>query len=397
MFLKAAALFLLSSIVVDADNTPNLCSSDILNLQRIAPSTTGLDINPIPEIKVGSGVYSGDAEHFVMIPNGHMVDQVMVYLPGTTDRPELSSCLLQSVSETLDYPTIGLSYAYLSSGDGFRNGKCALLSLEEQINCLDAQHKDAIDGGDYGATHFKADGSAFWKPIAPANSITARLVKLLKYLNEQNPGMGWSSLYTGDEPRWEKIIVMGHSQGAGHAAYLGQTKSLLGAVMISGPQDECVNCPEGTTFWIDDAYKTKNKYTAFASGDEPMYAVQAENWSRMTEAGATKWKDPTDVNFAIGDVSACDSPLFTNVKYGAASTCGGKEHCSTAIDDSVPILEKSNGDKCYLYGVKVWPSLVTGVSTCKSSKGAKDSKSATKMTKAPKAAKGGGPKTPKGL
>jgi len=397
MFLKAAALFLLSSIVVDADNTPNLCSSDILNLQRIAPSTTGLDINPIPEIKVGSGVYSGDAEHFVMIPNGHVVDQVMVYLPGTTDRPELSSCLLQSVSETLDYPTIGLSYAYLSSGDGFRNGKCALLSLEEQINCLDAQHKDAIDGGDYGATHFKADGSAFWKPIAPANSITARLVKLLKYLNEQNPGMGWSSLYTGDEPRWEKIIVMGHSQGAGHAAYLGQTKSLLGAVMISGPQDECVNCPEGTTFWIDDAYKTKNKYTAFASGDEPMYAVQAENWSRMTEAGATKWKDPTDVNFAIGDVSACDSPLFTNVKYGAASTCGGKEHCSTAIDDSVPILEKSNGDKCYLYGVKVWPSLVTGVSTCKSSKGAKDSKSTTKMTKAPKAAKGGGPKTPKGL
>merc|ERR1711957_783646 len=113
-------------------------------------------------------------------------------------------------------------------------------------------------------THYKSDGSAFWGSIAPANSITARLVKLLKHLDEQNSGMGWSSLYTGDEPNWDKIIVLGHSQGAGHAAYLGQTKSLLGAVMISGPQDECVNCPEGTKFWIDDAYKTKNKYTAFA-------------------------------------------------------------------------------------------------------------------------------------
>jgi len=390
MFLKAAAFFLLSSIVVDADNTPNLCSSDILNLQRIAPSATGLDIDTIPDITVGSGTYSGDAEHFVMIPNGQKVKKVMIYLPGTTDRPELSSCLLQSVSQTLDYPTIGLSYAYLNSGDSYRNGKCALLSLEEQINCLDAQHKDAIDGGDYGATHYKSDGSAFWGSIAPANSITARLVKLLKHLDEQNSGMGWSSLYTGDEPNWDKIIVLGHSQGAGHAAYLGQTKSLLGAVMISGPQDECVNCPEGTKFWIDDAYKTKNKYTAFASGDEPMYAVQAENWSRMTEAGATEWKDPTDVNFAIGDVSACDSPLFTTVKYGAASTCGGKEHCSTAIDDSVPILEKSDGEKCYLYGVKVWPSLVTGVSSCNSLEGAKGANSAktAKAGKAPKAPKG---------
>jgi len=390
MFLKAAAFFLLSSIVVDADNTPNLCSSDILNLQRIPPSATGLDIDTIPDITVGGSTYSGDADHFVMIPNGQKVKKVMIYLPGTTDRPELSSCLLQSVSQTLDYPTIGLSYAYLNSGDSYRNGKCALLSLEEQINCLDAQHKDAIDGGDYGATHYKSDGSAFWGSIAPANSITARLVKLLKHLDEQNSGMGWSSLYTGDEPNWDKIIVMGHGQGAGHAAYLGQTKSLLGAVMISGPQDECVNCPEGTKFWIDDAYKTKNKYTAFASGDEPMYAVQAENWSRMTEAGATEWKDPTDVNFAIDDVSACDSPLFTNVKYGATSTCMNREHCSTAIDDSVPFLEKSDGDKCYLYGVKVWPSLVTGVSSCNSLEGAKGANSAktAKAGKAPKAPKG---------
>jgi len=381
MFLKAAAFSLLSSIVVDAGYSGNLCSDDILNLQRIAPSATKLDIDPIPDIVVGGySSYSGDADHFVIIPNGQKVKKVMIYLPGTANQPELSSCLLQSVSQTLDYPTIGLSYAYLNSRD--ISYMCA--SSGDQINCLDAQHKDAIDGGNYG--HLKM----MWGPIAPENSITARLVKLLKLLDEQNSGMGWSSLYTGDEPNWDKIIVMGHGQGAGHAAYLGQTKSLLGAVMISGPQDECVNCPEGTKFWIDDAYKTKNKYTAFASGDEYMYTVQAENWSRMTEAGATEWKDPTDINFAIDDVSACDSPLFTNVKYGATSTCMNREHCSTAIDDSVPFLEKSDGDKCYLYGVKVWPSLVTGVSSCNSLEGAKGANSAktAKAGKAPKAPKG---------
>ena len=42
MFLKTAALLILASVSVSADNTPNLCSDDISNLQRIAPSETGV-------------------------------------------------------------------------------------------------------------------------------------------------------------------------------------------------------------------------------------------------------------------------------------------------------------------------------------------------------------------
>jgi len=373
MLLKTAALVLLSSFTARADNTPNLCSADIPNLQRIAPSETG--VTDIPDIKVGSATYNGDADHFVMIPNDNMVDKVMVYIPGTTDRPELSSCLLKSVAETLDYPTIGISYAYLSSGDSFRNGKCALLSLEEQVECLDEQHKDAIYGGNYGATHFKDDESAFWVEIAPSNSLTARLGKLLKYLDMQNPGKGWDSLCTDDgEPDWSRIALMGHSQGAGHVAYLGKTKEILGGIMISGPQDECTDCPEGTTFWIDEEWMTKDVYTAFASGDEPYYGVQSGNWARMTAAGAVSWGEPSSVNFGISPIDAC-SPLFTNVKYGDTSTCGGKEHCSTAIDDSIPYLEQTDGTKCYLYEKYVWPALSEQYSSCASPSGSKSGKS----------------------
>ena len=42
MLLKTAAIVLLSSTSARADNTPNLCSGDIPNLQRIAPSETGI-------------------------------------------------------------------------------------------------------------------------------------------------------------------------------------------------------------------------------------------------------------------------------------------------------------------------------------------------------------------
>lgn len=46
MLLKTTALVTLFSFPVRADNTPNLCSGDITNLQRIRPSATGVQNIP---------------------------------------------------------------------------------------------------------------------------------------------------------------------------------------------------------------------------------------------------------------------------------------------------------------------------------------------------------------
>jgi len=361
---------------VNADNTPNLCTDDIVDLIRIKPSQTNPGV-AIPNITVGNFEYNADAEHFIM-GAAKSKRQVLVYIPGTTDRPELSSCLLKSVAESQDHPTIGLSYAFLSSGDSYRNGKCAFVGENNgtaaQVDCLTQQHKDAIDGGVYGSTQYK-DGSPFWDAVKPDNSITARLGFLFKYLDATYPNTGWGGLWVDGinfpAPNWARLRIMGHSQGAGHAAFLGQTKEIRGAVMVSGPQDECIRCPPGTSFWIDGPYLSK-KYTAFASGDEPLVKVMKDNWNRMTAANATSWikNNFQDVQYAIDTVPrVCDGPLITHIKPASSSTCGGKEHCSTAIDDSVPFIEKNNGDKKYLYDVKIWASIVTQPKACKAKKG----------------------------
>ena len=95
-----------------------------------------------------------------------------------------------------------------------------------------------------------------------------------------------------------------------------------------------------------------------------------DNWNRMIAAGATSWQTDfiTDVGFAV-DASplrkaVCAGPLLTSVIPASTSTCSGKEHCSTAIDDSVPFIEKGNGDKQYLYDINVWPSLVKHNKKC---------------------------------
>jgi len=371
MIIRALLVVGSSVLFVNADNTPNLCTDGIEDLLKVKPSHGNPGV-VVPNITVGGEEYDGDADHFVIGNSIQNKGMALIYIPGTTDRPELSSCLLKSVSAHSKYPTIGLSYKYLSSGDKFRNGKCALVgSIEEQVNCLTQQHEDAIIGGTYGATHFKDDGSAFWDPIEPQDSITARIGFLLKFLDTTYPDAGWGKLYEDTNPfptpKWHRLIIMGHSQGAGHAAYIAQTKKTRGTVMVSGPQDECIDCPNDTSFWVDKPYLTF-KSTAFANGDEPLVGVMKNNWSRMTKAGGSTWEmdKVVDVDFGTDQslVKVCDSPLLSTVKYATTSTCGGKEHCSTAIDDSVPFLEKSSGEKAYLYELLVWPYISRRVKQC---------------------------------
>ena len=73
--------------------------------------------------------------------------------------------------------------------------------------------------------------------VDSANCIVRRFALFLRWLVANDPAGGWDAYLQDGEPRWERIVVAGHSQGAGHAAYLGKVYSLAGVVMLSGPQD----------------------------------------------------------------------------------------------------------------------------------------------------------------
>lgn len=73
--------------------------------------------------------------------------------------------------------------------------------------------------------------------VDSSNSIVNRFTRLLVYLAGHDPAGGWDDYLSGGQPRWDRIVVGGHSQGAGHAAYLGKCFALAGVLMFSGPQD----------------------------------------------------------------------------------------------------------------------------------------------------------------
>ena len=298
-----------------------------------------------------------------------------IILKGTTDWPGLSSCLLQSVASN-GVPTIGLTYGYLSRGDGFRNTRCQSLlpDTEAVVECLTEQHNDAIFGGTYGAVR-EYNGAEFWQPVDPRDSIAGRLGLLLEHLDEEYPEEGWGEYYTPASgsypdslpmPVWSMITFMGHSQGAGHSAYLAATEKVYGAVLVSGPQDECVGCPEGTKFWIDEKFKSKT-VTAFAHGDssesflEPTLPIMEDNWMRMKV-----WPEPLMVKNVDNyiDYDVCKTPIVSSIAPSSTSPCGRKGHCATALDDSAPVLTNTSGDNVYIFGMDIW-STVADVDQCK--------------------------------
>jgi hypothetical protein len=73
--------------------------------------------------------------------------------------------------------------------------------------------------------------------IPPADSIERRIVRGLRHLAVLQPDAGWERFVDGDRPRWEKILLTGHSHGASTAALIGTEREVLRIVTLAGPYD----------------------------------------------------------------------------------------------------------------------------------------------------------------
>jgi hypothetical protein len=71
----------------------------------------------------------------------------------------------------------------------------------------------------------------------PEDAIVPRLTHLLKYLARSDTAGRWEQYLDGDEPRWERLVLAGQSQGGGMAAFIAQTRRVAGVVMFSGGWD----------------------------------------------------------------------------------------------------------------------------------------------------------------
>jgi len=200
-------------LVMIAASTP---VSAQLREQFVDPTVTDQEIDPLIELP---GSKLRRLEHFVTIDADRRNGFLFVWLAGSGGLPENYQVLARHAASrgfhvvSLAYPNWPSVVDLTSqSGDPAAPG----LVREERLFGNDASPLVDVDQG---------------------NSVTNRLVRLLEFLHIKHPGENWAQFLVGAQPQWAAIMVGGHSQGAGHSAYLAQEFRVAGVLMFGGPGD----------------------------------------------------------------------------------------------------------------------------------------------------------------
>lgn len=156
---------------------------------------------------------------------------VAMYNPSVTSRSRLLFMIEGTGASAVSCRTFDSCFAemgyHVISIDYLNNVITTACSASTDSSCFDGYRQEIV----------------FGTPASPlvevdaSNSIVTRFTKLLQYLSAHDKAGKWDAFLQGTSPRWSRIIVAGHSQGAGHAAYLGKAFNLAGVLMLSGPQD----------------------------------------------------------------------------------------------------------------------------------------------------------------
>lgn len=179
------------------------------------------------------------------------------------------------------------------------------------------------------------------------NSVVNRLVNLLHYLRTQpadpqrNPLPSYWSQFlvaktgspyvaggTAVVPEWSKIVIAGHSQGAGHSAFLGATlpAAIRRVVMFSAPNDHLGG---NSASWIYRRAATPTaRFWGMRSADEGIYGdFIALNWQNLQVGGS----GPAAVEISVGTGKGATSNSQRLV-LAQASSDGLTNHNSTVAN-----------------------------------------------------------------
>ena len=176
--------------------------------------------------------------------------RLFVFFVGTGGKAE-GSLKLDTAFARLGYHAIALDYE-----DKVVAASCA---SSQDAACFD-NYREAIVTGAPVSERIT---------VSRPNSILNRLQKLLVYLAKQDPDGGWDEFVDNDQPIWNRIVVAGHSQGSGHAAYIAKMYKVDKVLMFSGPQDYLTSLDKPAPWQSRPSATPQSRYYAFLNLYDP--------------------------------------------------------------------------------------------------------------------------------
>lgn len=279
--------------------------------------------------------------HYVAQPKlaAQRKNVLVVFLGGSNSSPDAYTTVSDE-SAALGFGTIDLRYP----NDQLVGTVCA-----NNDACFTNVRGESIFGQGVIYPGTAAGYSSLATNVSGQNSVVNRLVSLLHYLRTQpadpqhNPVPAyWSQFLVAAPgspyvaggaallPDWSKIVIAGHSQGAGHAAFLGTTLPTAArrVVMFSAPNDHVGG---DSASWIyGRAATSEPRFWGLRSAEEGMYGdFISLNWQNLEVGGSGAATVERDVGTGLGAPLASQRLVLT-----PAGTSALTNHNSTVANGS---------------------------------------------------------------
>lgn len=245
--------------------------------------------------------------------------RLFVMLPGTGGPPRGYRLIVRE-GAARGYHTIGLSYPNASTIDD-------LCAPSTDPDCAEKVRREIVTG---------ADESPL-VAVDAANSIVGRLTAFLSYLNQTAPNEGWGAFLINGAPDWSRITMAGHSQGAGHAAFMGKLYNLNGVAMFSGPGDLGLG-GRSLARWVSFPSVTPTaRIYGFIHRDDPLVplALALAEWRAL---GLDAYGPSADVD-GVTPYTGGSHELTTTVAPNPAGSTPGSPpaHGAPVVDPVTPL------------------------------------------------------------
>jgi hypothetical protein len=204
---------------------------------------------------------STDQSHYVVRNTKKHLNKLLLFIGGSFSIPK-NYYLICNHGATIGLDVISLSYP--------NNVAAAPLGKSNDPLIFD-NYRDELCFGNQVSSAVSVD---------VLNSITTRATKLLLFLKATYPDQNWDQyLSASNTIIWSKVIVAGHSQGSGHACYIGKKNLVDRVVMFSGPNDFSTHFNSPANWLIQKGKTPNNKnYALLHTQDEIVpFANQVEN------------------------------------------------------------------------------------------------------------------------
>jgi pimeloyl-ACP methyl ester carboxylesterase len=182
--------------------------------------------------------------------------QLLVFLPGTFGVPAGTRLFAQEAARA-GYHVIGLMYPD-------DRGVVAECTGDPDPACMEHMRAE-ISFGEARSPYVEVDAT---------NSIASRLLALVRLLAQRHPEEGWDTFIDADSLVWPRIVLSGHSQGGGHAAYMATRHRVARVIMFGAPADGFGGQPAP---WMAIGATPADRYYGMAHARDPFLSIPP-NW-----------------------------------------------------------------------------------------------------------------------